>query len=123
MFGLPLLNQLQSAISSFLLSCVPTMEIDTLRATKNVVEAKESFQDSNNLIALLDKRLSSADPSGHGNVVQGLSDDSRTKIRAAVAEIIAPDEITWIDGDVMIPMEVYIERALQDIRDRFERYI
>lgn len=122
MFGLPLLNQLQSAISSFLLSCVPMMELDTLRATKNVVEAKESFQDSNNLIALLDKRLS-ADPSGDGNVVQGLSDDSRTKIRAAVAEIIAPDEITWIEGDVVIPMEVYIERALQDIRDRFGRYI
>ena len=98
------------------------MELDTLRATKNVVEAKESFQDSNNLIALLDKRLS-ADPSGDGNVVQGLSDDSRTKIRAAVAEIIAPDEITWIEGDVVIPMEVYIERALQDIRDRFGRYI
>lgn len=97
------------------------MDLDTLRAAKKVVEVKESFKDSNDLIASLDKRLS-ADPSGGGIIVQGLSDDMRTKIRAAVAEIIAPDEITWMEDD-MIAMDLYAERALQDIRNRFERYI
>ena len=115
-------EQLQSAISSFLLSSVPTMDLDTLRAAKKVVEVKESFKDSNDLIASLDKRLS-ADPSGGGTIVQGLSDDMWTKIRAAVAEIIAPDEITWMEDDDMIAVDVYAERALQDIRNRFERYI
>ena len=98
------------------------MDLDTLRAAKKVVEVKESFKDSNDLIASLDKRLS-VDPSGDGIIVQELSDDMRTKIRAAVAEIIAPDEITWMEDDDMIAMDVYAERALQDIRNRFERYI
>lgn len=99
------------------------MNLDTLRTTKEALKANEHFQGPNNLMASIDKQLSSAELLGDGGTLNGVSDNARTKIRASVAEIIAPDEITWMEGDDLIDMEVYAERALQEIQNRFERYV
>lgn len=45
----------------------------------------------------------------------------KAQFRSTVGDIIKPDQISWMDDDHDLPDEIYVQRAFDDIKARFER--
>ncbi len=45
------------------------------------------------------------------------------RIKASVQEIIAGEDVDWMDADEDMPDQDYAQRALDTVNDRFTRYV
>jgi hypothetical protein len=97
------------------------MDKHTLQAANTAIRANDHCQNVQDLLHGIAQRLTSEDPQAPSHIEQAPSGSWQTTVRQSVQDIIFPAEITWMEGDDLLPDIKFADRALDEIKDRFTR--
>ncbi|KAJ6560264.1 hypothetical protein B0H19DRAFT_1146990 [Mycena capillaripes] len=117
-------NDLRSLVVSYLCSSLPRCEVDVIRQTRQVLAAAALDKEGTRLLRELDEKLvkqTSPIEIEPGSAAVALK--WHEEIRESVQEVIYPITISWMDDDEAMSEGDYAQRALDDIKARFERQL
>jgi hypothetical protein len=115
------LRLLKGLAISYLRTCLPFMDVDTLRTVKEAGLITDEGHEWTALLGEIDRQmflmntdLTTADEPHDMNLW-------RQKVRTLTQEIISPDRVTWMDDGEGFADRQFAQRAVDDIKYRFER--
>ncbi|KAJ7098650.1 hypothetical protein B0H15DRAFT_771712 [Mycena belliarum] len=112
---------MKQLVVSYLHNCLPHLDADALLLTRQTVAGVNLGKISRALLRELDKRLlvdkHDSDPAPAPGA------QWRRGIRESIQEIIVPITISWMDDDGSMGEGDYAQRALDDVKARFERQL
>jgi len=120
-------NMLPKALAiSYLRICLPHMDLDTLRALKEANSTIDLGHQWAALGAEIERHISLTNPHSDRAADEPRAREVslwRQHVRTSTQEIIAPDQITWMDEDEGLTDDQFAQRAVDDIKERFGRLV
>jgi hypothetical protein len=83
------------------------------------IRANDNCTNVQDLLDAIDQRLKSKNPEAPSGIEQRPLGSWQAAVRKSAQDIIIPVEITWMEGDDILPDGKFVDRALDDIKDRF----
>ncbi|KAJ6486408.1 hypothetical protein C8R47DRAFT_1216527 [Mycena vitilis] len=115
----------RSLVYCYLRSSLPHFDVQVRRRTRHILAAVDLDREGKALLRELDERLakdsSSVDETQANPAVVALK--WREELREMVQDIIFPITISWMDDDRAMSERDYAQRAVDDVKARFERQL
>ncbi|KAJ6615603.1 hypothetical protein B0H10DRAFT_2220252 [Mycena sp. CBHHK59/15] len=116
-------KDLRDLVACYLWNCIPHLKANTLRAVREILPNLDLGGQHIAYVREVDERLQKTAPlapvvNPAGPVSAGVG--WREQVRRSIQEII-PEPVAWMDDDGTMSEGDYAQRALDDIRARFER--
>ncbi|KAJ7639483.1 hypothetical protein FB45DRAFT_977215 [Roridomyces roridus] len=109
-------NHLRDLVASYLGSSLPHLNVDVLQLVHQSVGLKPEYA---TLLREVDEKLGNAPTATKSEV----GAEWRAQIRDLVQDVIFPITIAWMDDGETMSEEDYAQRALDDVKARFERQL
>jgi hypothetical protein len=107
----------QKLVDCYLRSCLPHLKVDMLLLVRQILGVGDVRKEYAALLHELDKKLAKV----ASKIEPDPEMDWRQQVRKSVQDFLAPITICWMDdGDTMSESD-YAQRALDDVKARFER--
>jgi len=107
---------------AYLHACLPHLDAITLQEAKDILSRPDETQGT--ILRAVERQLVQARSLHSAKFDAPITDvDWRLRVKTSLGEILVPDDISWMEDDDTMTDQEYTKRILDDLCDRFERYV